>query len=246
MEKKTIETFIKKYNLNGLIEKVRWNIKDNTLSVAAITDDKKFLASVTQKKFDSAENVVIGIIDSSKIKQMLGALLGDTVNVDLDKDESDADRVLSLVFSDDKIEINCQAADLDVVGKGASVKSIPAFDVEIALTEEFIESFLKAKAALPEADLFTLMINKRKQNLELVLGYNKNNSNRISVAIPKSTGVVKAPISFSARNLKAILDANSECKDAVLKVSEAGMAYVEFDQDGFQSQYYMVKIDVED
>ena len=246
MEKKNIETFIKKYSLGGLIEQVRWVIKDKTVRVTSMTSDKKFLTNVVMKDFDVADTE-IGVMSSAKFKQMIGALT-EKINWTTVFDETDTTRVTGVDISDDKTEISVMSADLDVIGAEPKLKTIPSFDVEITLTEDFVSRFLKAKSALPESDLFTLNMSKKKQKLELVIGYNKNNSNRISLDVPAAPGkdTVKSPISFSAKNLKEILAVNPEGKDPVLKVSEAGLAFVEFDQDGFQSQYYMIKIEVED
>jgi hypothetical protein len=82
----------------------------------------------------------------------------------------------------------------------------------------------------------------------MVLGYKQNLSDRIALEVATTTGkdTVKAPISFDAKLLKEILSANSEVKNPTLQVSEGGLASIAFDQDGFKSQYYMIKIDVED
>jgi hypothetical protein len=248
MEKKTIETFIKKYSLGGLFTQVRWNVNSNELGVTAMTADKKCLTSVKLKKFDGVTDSVIGIVDSAKLKQMLGAV-GDTMSLVAESDPNDATRILSLIISDDKREVRYTTADIDVIPAEPKLKPLPPFEVEIVLNDEFVDSFSSAKSALPEAELFTLVMNKKKSKLELVLGYGKNNYNRVSFEVPSTTAgkdTVKAPISFSAKTLKAILEANSEVKDAVLKVCEQGLAFVEFDQDGFQSQYYMVRVELED
>ena len=248
MEKKTIETFIKKYSLGGLFSQVRWNVKSNELSVTAMTADKKCLTSVKLKTFDGVADSVIGIVDSAKLKQKLGAV-GDTMSVSTVADANEPDRILSLTIADDKSEVSYTTADIDVIPAEPKLKPLPPFEVEIVLNDEFVERFSKVKAALPEAELFTLVMNKKKNKLELVLGYGKNNYNRVGFEVTSATAgkdTVKAPISFSAKTLKAILEANSEVKDSVLKVCEQGLAFVEFDKDGFQSQYYMVRVELED
>jgi hypothetical protein len=154
-----------------------------------------------------------------------------------------------MVLSDDKTEVQYVAADLDILPARPKTKSIPDYNVEIKLNEEFIGKFLKAKAALPEVDLFTLVMSKKKGKLEMVLGYSDNiNTNRVALEVDAEKGKdkVKAPISFNAKILKEIISANDECKNPILKVSEDGLAYVEISQDAFTSQYYLVKIDVED
>ena len=51
MEKKNIETFIKKYNLNGILEGVIWTANgNNDLSVTAMTSDKKLYTLFSMRK----------------------------------------------------------------------------------------------------------------------------------------------------------------------------------------------------
>ena len=246
MDKKAIDTFIKKYYLGGTLEQVRWLAKDGKLNVTAITSDKKFLASVTLDKFDGFEDAEVGVLETTRLKQMMTAL-GDNVVFALNKD--DEERVTSMILSDDKTEVRYVAADLDVLPARPKTKTIPEYGIEIKLTETFIDKFLKAKAALPEVDLFTLVMSKKKGKMEMVLGYSDNiNNNRIALEVESSKGKdkVKAPISFNAKILKEIIAANNECKCPILKVSEDGLGYVEINQDAYTSQYYLVKIDVED
>lgn len=246
MDRKAIDTFIKKYHLGGTLEQVRWLAANGQLNVTAITSDKKFLLSVTMDKFDGFEDAEVGILETSRLKQMMSAL-GDNVVFNLNKD--DESRITSMVLSDDKTEVQYVAADLDVLPKRPKTKNIPDYNVEIKLSETFIDKFLKAKAALPEVDLFTLVMSKKKGALEMVLGYSDNiNNNRIALEVEATKGKdkVKAPISFNAKILKEIIGANDECKCPVLRVSEDGLAFLEITQDAYTSQYYLVKIDVED
>ena len=245
MEKQKIETFIKKYSLNGLIDQCRWVVKDKTVRVTSMTSDKKFLTNVIMKDF-AVDDVEIGIIDSAKFKQLLG-VVGETTTLEVNRDDNNMDTVRSLTISDDKSEVYLMAADLDVLPPEPKLKTIPSFDVEIKLTEDFVEKFNKSLSATG-AELFTLVMNKKKQKLELVFGYGRNNSNRISLPVECSPDkdTVKNPISFSAKNLKEVLSANSENDDPILKISEAGLAVVEYDNKDFQSQYYMIKIEIED
>jgi hypothetical protein len=247
MEKTKIETFIKKYNIGGNIEQARWISETKTLKTTTMTSDKKCMAYVEMANFDAFADIEIGIHDTSKLKSMLGAL-GDQVSFDLITDENDATRVTTLIITSGGREANYVAADKDVIAKAPSMKTFPAFDVEIKLTDTFIDGFLKAKAALTEADMFTLVMSKKKSKLEMVLGYSTINNNRIALEVETETGKDKVtnPINFSAKLLKEIITANAEVKNAVLKVSEKGLATVDFSGGDYKAQYYMIKMDSEE
>ena len=92
-------------------------------------------------------------------------------------------------------------------------------------------------------------MSKKKQKLEMVLGYKqKNLSDRIALEVLANAGkdTVSKPISFNAKHLKEILSANNEVKDPVLYVSELGLASISFDDGDFKSKYYLVETEVED
>ena len=66
MEKSKINRFVQKYNLAGLVESVKWETKDNTLSTSFISDDKSVLGNVSMTDFQFQDSV-FGIYDTSKL-----------------------------------------------------------------------------------------------------------------------------------------------------------------------------------
>lgn len=251
MEKKYIETFIKKYNLGGAIEGVRWINDNGNLSTTAMTSDRKLFASVSLDKGAGwFTGVEVCIEDTSRLKKMLSTL-SDNINLSLDIDENDATRVRQIIAenADGKATMNFVTCASSILSGVPKMKSVPPFTVEIILSDEFVNTFNSAFASLGSDDAmaFTLIMSKKKQKLEMVIGYKQNLSNRIALEVATNAGkdTVKAPISFDAKLLKEILSANDEVKNPVLLVSESGLASVSFDHEGFKSQYYMIKIDVE-
>jgi hypothetical protein len=249
MEKKQIETFIKKYNVGGLIEQVRWNNdgQDNLLATS-MTSDRKLFASVSLEKGASFfKDVEIAIQDTTKLKKML-VPLADNVSFSLDIDENDATRVRQLIGDDGKNIMNYQTAQPGVLDSVPKMKNIPPFEVEIELTPEFVDTFGKSFSALGDDQaLFTLVMSKKKK-MDMVIGFKqKNLSDRIAMEVVAKDGkdVVKNPIGFNAKHLKEILVANNDVENPVLYISEAGLANINFVKDGYKSQYYMIKIDVE-
>jgi hypothetical protein len=249
MEKKYIDTFIKKYYLGGSIEKIRWTSDSTKLLGVAMTSDRNLFVSTESEKGSFFNGVEVGIQDTSRLKGMLN-VLSENITINADIDQNDATRVRWLNLNDDNTTLVYVTADVGVIDPIPKMKTIPTFDVEIDLTDEFVATYLKAKSALPEADLFTLVMSKKKQKMEMVLGYKENvNSDRIIMTVPTQTGkdTVKKPISFNAKHFKEIIAANNECKaPKKLLVSEAGLASLQFEEDGFKSLYYLIKIDVED
>ena len=52
MEKSRINRFVSKYNLAGLVESVKWESKEGSLSTSFISDDKSVLGTVTLSDLD--------------------------------------------------------------------------------------------------------------------------------------------------------------------------------------------------
>jgi len=240
MKKSLLESFIKKYSLNGTIESVTWVAKDKKLHVDTITEDKTVLVKVDLKPFEEFTDEQVGVNDTSQLKAMF-APFGDNIDLKLNKIK---DKVTSICLSDDRIQSTYPAADIDVIPVAPTLKSLPESECEIILDSSFIELFIKAKSSLPDVDIFTLL--SKKDKMHLVLGYSKSlNTLRHSLDIA-GTGKFEAPISFSAKFFKEILTANSDCIASNLKVSSKGLAVAEFENDNFKTNYYMVMIKMDE
>ena len=55
MEKQSLNRFVSKYNLAGLVESVKWESKEGSLTTSFISDDKSVLGSVTMNEFENSD-----------------------------------------------------------------------------------------------------------------------------------------------------------------------------------------------
>ena len=230
MKKASIESFINRYNLGGEVESVKITSSDSEMAVSFISDDKTLLGEVTSKEGEFP-NGEFGVYTTSQLKALLGVLES---SVDVDSTDS------YIKFSDKGTSVNYMLADLSVIPVVPDLKQVPPFNAEITLDDEFTSKFIKSKGALSESDTFTFSCIGGKG--EVVLGYSTINTNRISITVDcKCDGDVQ-PISFSAKYLKEILNANRGSKSATLKISSQGLSYIEFETDTITSKYYLVEI----
>ena len=93
---------------------------------------------------------------------------------------------------------------------------------------------------LSESDTFTFECSNNNGNI--ILGYSTINTNRISMKVDCKCDGDVSPISFSAKYLKEILNANRGSKSATLKISSQGLAHIQFETDNITSKYYLVEI----
>lgn len=248
MDKKIIEQFIKKYNLNGIIESVKWisSATDKTLKMSVTSECKTLLASVTMNNWEGFGDAEIGIGDTARLKSTI-APLGESIAVELSVDVSpEASRVTGMNFTDTDTTLIFPTSDLSVVPKWSSIKNVPPFNVEIELNKPFVDKFIKCKNSLSEVQNFTLLMNKNDK-LELVLGYNNYNSQRFNMGVTTKNGMDKVAktIHFNANHLKEILNANPEFENPSLFVSDDGMASVSFKSDAYEMVYRLVAVQVD-
>ena len=235
MEKQSLSRFVSKYNLSGLVESVKWESKDGSLTTSFISDDKSVLGSVSMKEFDSSD-ASFGVYDTTKLTKMLSVLGND---VDFSMNDIDG-KAVSLKFKDKSTSVNCMLADLSVIPNVPDLKQLPDFNVEIKLDSNFISTFIKAKGALQDENNFTFTCKEGAG--QIILGYSNINTNRINIDVDCVCEGDVDPISFSATYLKEILVANKEATDATLKISSQGLAHISFSIDNYESNYFLVEI----
>ena len=235
MEKQSLNRFVSKYNLAGLVESVKWESKDGSLNTSFISDDKSVLGSVSMKEFDGS-NAEFGVYDTTKLTKMISVLGND---VDFSINDIDG-KPVSLKFKDGSTSVNYMLADLSVIPNVPDLKQLPPFDVEIKLDANFINKFIKAKGALADENNFTFLCKDGKS--QIILGYSNINTNRIVIDVDATCTDSVEPISFSATYLKEILVANKEATDATLKISSQGLSHIHFEIDNYESNYYLVEI----
>ena len=234
MEKSKINRFVQKYNLAGLVESVKWETKDNTLSTSFISDDKSVLGNVSMTDFQFQDSV-LGIYDTSKLTKMLGVL-----DSDVEFSISDIEgKAVSLKFKDKATSVNYMLADLSVIPSVPDLKQLPDFNVKIKLDQRFIRTFISAKGALADENSFTFTCKDGKG--QIILGFSNINTNRISIDVDCECDGDINPISFSATYLKEILVANKEASGATLNISTQGLSHIHFEVDEYTTDYYLVE-----
>ena len=237
MEKQQLNRFVSKYNLAGLVESVKWESKEGSLTTSFISDDKSVLGNVTLKEFES-EDANFGVYDTSKLTKML-SVLGDDIDFSVQGIEG---KPVSLKFKDGSTSVNYMLADLSVIPNVPDLKQLPDFNVEIKLDSNFINKFIKAKGALADENNFTFLCKDGSGPGQIILGYSNINTNRISIDVDCTCSGPVDPISFSATYLKEILVANRDATDATLKISSQGLSHIHFEINNYESNYYLVEI----
>lgn len=240
MKKETLETFINRYTLSGLVPKVKWKYTAaaKTLHTRAAIDNKAFVVDVVMNEFSDlgTEDLIICIGDTDKVKSMMKPF-GEDINFSVNKS---ADRILGFTVSDADCESYCTAADptaIDPVAK--NLQDLPEYHVEVQLNEDFISKFMAGHSALKDVDAFSVGMNK-KGLFEVVIGYTTSNSNRIRFTPPTDPTKNKlgTALSFPIKNIAAALKANADIPNGTLSINNSGIVRVYFKNDKFTCTYY--------
>ena len=234
MEKTKLNKFIQKYNLGGNVNSVKWTAGTNQLKTSFVTPDKSLLGTVVADnvKFEDAD---IGVYQTDQLQKLLNVLDND---VDLSLTRA-GDRAVSLKVKNGSVSVDYVLSDLSVIPDPPALKRLPDFQTQVKLDSQFIDTFIKGKSALADVDMFTF-VNDNNGNLSAVIGYSSTNTNRVTIPVETTTNGLTEPVTFNANLFKEMLVANKECKSAVLKVSNEGLAKVNFKIDDYDSTYYIV------
>lgn len=235
MEKVKLTRFIDKYHLNGNVNSVVLNSKDDYLATRFMTIDKSLLGELKMNswKFDEAE---LGVYDTDQLFKLLGVLSTD-VKLKLNKV---SDKAVSLNVADDYSDVNFMLSDLSVINTPPPMKRIPDFDVKIKVDTRFIMTFISGQSALSENTKFTVLTDNN--GVKLVLGYSSINSNRVTIPVETESYEDIEPVSFDATLFKDVLMANKECESATLEISQEGLARINFKVDEYDATYYLVAV----
>jgi hypothetical protein len=247
-----LQAVINKYYIGGLIEAVKWEIKDKQLSIKFTAPTKEMLGEVTHTKFN-LEDSSIGISNTSQLIKLINITNGDVILQFLK-----SNRVFTkLIVSDNQFTANYTLADTLTINKSGTFNGSQDFHLEMSLDKEIITALIKAKSALDDSSTVMLKSNISLDNefqLELIFGGDIEYSNKVSYYIPNITqknvpkefmgSFSEYKIGFNSDLLKDILSVNKDADESKLYINLDGLMKLEFITENIKSTYYIVQKDV--
>ena len=179
----------------------------------------------------------MGILDTAKLVSMLG-IMEEDIELTLTKSN---EKALALKIKDSTADVHFMLTDTTVIEKAPGLNSTPEFSLKLELDTEFMKKFVAAKSALADTKAFTVITTG--STADLVIGYSSINTNRVTLPAKVAEHKDIEKLSFNADLFKDVIQANSQCPKALLEISEAGIAKIEFEVDGYHSRYYFVAIE---
>jgi len=245
ISKVKLQSVINKYYLNGFIEAVKWDIKDNKLTIRYTSPNKEMLGELTYDSINLSDSTV-GITNTSQLLKLLSIASGDVL-----LDYTKNGKVFSkLIISDNQFTVSYTLADILTVPKTGTYTGPEEYNLEADIDSDSISALIKAKSALPES---TTVVLKPFENLDgdfqidFMFGGDIEYANKVSYYLPnvrrKDTPFDFA-IGFSSDVLKEILSANKDADKAKISVNLEGLMKLEFEEENTKSTYYIVKKDI--
>ena len=196
-------------------------------------------------KKGTPDTIEIGVAATGTLVKMLGIINSDVsigfkmVNV------REQDKYASMILRENSVKTEYMLADLSVIRQAPSLKQIPEYEIELEISPEFVESFIKGKAGLPDSKTFTVM--KEDDKFKVVIGHSTINTNKITIFVSGESTVEDInAISFSADFLREILLANKDATVSKMEISTRGLCHIHFDSETSTTDYYLVEMDLED
>jgi hypothetical protein len=245
IQKFELQAVINKYYLNGLIEAVKWEIKDNKLTVRYTSPSKEMLGELTYNNINLLDSTV-GISNTSQLLKLLSITSGDVL-LDYIKNGKTFSK---LIISDSQFTVNYTLADTLTIPKTGTYTGPEEYNLEANMDFDSVNALIKAKSALPESTTVVLKPFKNMDGdfqIDFMFGGDIEYANKVSYYLPnvKQKDVpYDFTIGFSSDILKEILSANKDFTTAKISINLEGLMKLEFEEDDTKSTYYIVKKDI--
>ena len=237
INKLKLQSIINKYYL-GTNESVKWEIKDNSLSIEFMTPSKDVIGNLTCKNFE-LEDSKLAIYDTKKLQNLISICSGDL----LLEFEKTREIYTKLNISDLNFNLSYALSDPLLINKVGNVNEAD-WVVDLDLTTEDIGNIIKAKSALAQIDnmLITTTTNLDGEDvIEIVFGDESGHNNKITYQISGDIKETDIKLPFNSDMFKTVLQANKDMEGGKLLLSSMGLMKLSFDFDDISTTYYMVR-----
>ncbi len=241
INKLDLVSIISKYYLNGMNEKVKWDIQDSKLIIKFNSPDNSMIGTVTCDNFE-LEDATISISNTSQLLKLLSITNG---YLDLSYIRQHK-LITKLIIADNQFTLNYALADNMIIPKAGEYVGDGVYNIEATLDNESINAIIKAKSALADTDtvVFKPFINADSDlQLEMMFGGNIEYSNKVSFYLPDIT-TNDLPNEFKAHYnsnlIKEIMYCNKDVANCTMEINLEGIMRLAFDNGNIKSEYYVI------
>jgi len=240
MQKQTLTSVVDKYHLNGIVESVKWVIKDKNITVDFITPMKNLVGKVTSPNFD-LEDVDLGIYNTSQFNKLV-KIMDSTVVLGLTK--SPYGTPIELTLADNQYDLNYYLSDLMLIESVPNINEPTDYDTTSKIEPNFITMFANAIKALGDVKQFTVQTETKdgETSLLIIIGDGNSYANKIKfkATCESMFGLSETP--FPADVMMELLKANEEADSGTIQISQEGLMKISFKEGSIESVYYLVRL----
>ena len=233
MEKSKLQSFINRYYLAGNCEAVTVKSNGQSINCELIDVDQTVVGKVKWKTdpFMSGE---LGINHTGALTKMLSAV-GEKIDIEVNDAQG---KNYAMKIKEGSTTMTFMLADTSVIPAVPAINAEPEYNVTFDIDELFVNKFIKAKNALPDAKNFAVQVQNGK--IKFIINYTTINSDNVTFEIGGTANDLD-PICFSADKLKEVLTANKGDK-GIMHISSNGLARIDFTGTDFESNYWLVQL----
>lgn len=237
MDKLHLVSTFEKYYLNGIVERVKMQVKDKNVAINFVAPNKDLVGCVNASEFE-LEDSEIGIYDTSQLLKLIN-ITNSYLTLNLTKEHNIPTKLL---IADNEYNLDYILADTTMIPNVPTINE-PEYNVTADIDLEFITKFIKAKKAI-DTEVFSVDANYDENNskvVRFVLGGNEGYTNKITFTVPATyEGVHTQQLQFNINYLREILDANKDLTSGKLSICTEGLMRLDFTSEKGNSFYLLV------
>lgn len=238
MQKTTLNSIIEKHYLNGFIESIKWDIKDDNLNIAFSSPEDKSLMGYLKCTNIGIIDGELAIYNTSQFNKLL-KIMGENIEIQVNEERKIATKIM---LNDSQYELEYHLASNAMIGKVAKVKE-PNYEIEFSVGKELITKFANAKKALGDIKRFTFEANQMSENTA-VFEINDGDaySNVIRFNYPITSNGIFNKMPFSSELFNEILTANKNAAESKISISKEGLMKFFFKENNIEVTYFLVRL----
>jgi len=245
INKTDLKSVISKYHIGSLVEQVKWEIKDNNLSVKFMSPSKEMLGEVKCSKFP-LDDCSFGISNTTQLVKLID-ITKDVIQLNTVK----VGRICSkLLLADNQFQLNYALADILTIPKTGETNFEESYNIITTLDSEAISSIIKAQGALTNSETVVIQPSLSidgEPELELTFGGDVEYANKVSFYLPNLTQQNVPPqykLHYNSELIKEILYCNKDMISGTLSINLEGLIKLEFQNGIISSTYYLVQKEI--
>ena len=238
MKKLYLEDVIEKYHLGGLVERIKIEIKDKTLTTKFISNGKNLVGIIEAPNIE-LKDCEFGVYDTSQLLKLIG-ITDSFLTLDV---ETKGKITNKLLIADNEYNLEYALADIMLTPAVPTIEE-PEYTMVASVDTEFINKFLKAKKAL-DTTVFTVEQGydvEEKPAIKFTLGGTEGYTNKINFTLQTTVSSIPGVvIKFPINEFSEILAANKDLTNGTLSINEEGLLKIDFtNEEGVKTSYLLV------